>query len=72
MTNTDKYQTARLKVHTAALTKIQSFGNITPRRLVNVTGVSQQLDVSIFRAVGKHSILQTKAARTSENSVATY
>jgi len=36
MTNMEKYYTARLRVHTAALTKIQSFGNITPYRLVNV------------------------------------
>ena len=71
MTEIDKHQTARLKVHTAALTKIQSFGNITPCRLVNVTGISEQLDASIFRAVRKLCILQTEAARTSETSVAT-
>jgi hypothetical protein len=59
-------------MHTAALKKIQAFGNKTPCRLVNVIDVSEEPDVSIFRAVRKLSILQIKAAGTSETSVVTY
>jgi hypothetical protein len=72
MNNVDKYWTARHKVHRAALTKIKAFGNITPCRLVNITDVSEEVDVSVFRAVRKLSTLQIKAARTSDTSVATY